>query len=155
MPSIDLLSTNLANAGFGSLKSDGKMNIMGALMANGSGLSDVIDINAQGSIFINDSGIDRFNTNMDWQTIKGIANGTTGGNFSDPSKIPPFLTVNANGKSYTIWTDGTNFYDLTIPNPYPTPITVATHGELLMAFANANTLTLTQGGLSVVFQLYH
>ena len=155
MPSIDLLSTNLKNAGFGSLKNDGKMNIMGALMANGSGLSDVIDIGAQGSMIINGSGIDRFDTNMDWQVMKGITSAITNGNFSDPTKIPPFLTVNVNGKSYTIWTDGTNFYDLTVPNPYPTPVTPATHGELLQAFMTADTITLTQGGLSVVFQFYH
>ena len=151
MPSIDLLSTNLQNAGFGSLKKDGKMNIMGALMANGSGLTDAIDIRAQGSIFINGSGIERFDTNTDWIIMKGI----TGNDLSDLSKIPPFLTVNSNGKSYTVWTDGTNFYDLTIPNPYPTLVTKETHAELLLAFTLADSITLTQGGLSVVFEFYH
>ncbi len=151
MPSIDLLSTNLQNAGFGSLKKDGKMNIMGTLMANGSGLSDVINIGAQGSIFLNGAGIDRFDTNVDWQIMKAI----TGNDLSDLSKIPPFLTVTSNGKSYTIWTDGSNFYDLTIPNPYPTPVTPTTHAELLAAFTTADSITLTQGGLSVVFEFYH
>ncbi len=151
MPSIDLLSTNLQNAGFGSLKKDGKMNIMGTLMANGNGLSDVINIGAQGSIFVNGAGIDRFDTNVDWQIMKAI----TGNDLSDLNKIPPFLTVTSNGKSYTIWTDGTNFYDLTIPNPYPTPVTPTTHAELLAAFTTADSITLTQGGLSVVFEFYH
>ena len=69
--------------------------------------------------------------------------------------VPPFLTVNVNGKTYSMWTDGTNFYDLTIPSPYPTPVTPATHAELLGAFMAADTITLTQGGLSVVFEFYH
>ena len=147
MPSIDTLSTNLEAIGLGSLKKDGKMNIMGTLMANGNGLADAIDIRAQGSIFINGDGINRFDTNDDWLIMKAI----TGNDLSDMTKIPPFLTVNSNGEAYTIWTDGTNFYDLTIPSPYPTPAST----DLLAKFMTADTITLTQGGLSVVFEFYH
>ena len=151
---IKALGSALQGIGLGNFVKDGMMNIKGVLMAEGNGAIGVVTATwAQGSFFCDGEGLDRFLTadNIHWATIKGITEGV----MAQSGSVPPFLTVNVNGKTYSMWTDGTNFYDLTVPNPYPTPVTLETHAELLGAFMAADTITLTQGGLSVVFDFYH
>lgn len=148
---IKSLGTALGQAGLGNYVNNGKMNVMGALMANGSDASQIVlGIGAQGSIFIDGMGIDRFLTaeNIHWATMKGISEYAQ----SAGAQMPPFFTVNdANGTPYTIYFNGTTFVDLA-GNALGT---VAEHAALFAAFQAAETITLTQGGLSVVFEFYH
>ena len=150
--SIKALSDGLKQAGLGSyVDSNNMMNIMGALMAEGSDATQIITgIGAQGSMFIEGDGIDRNLTaeNIHWATIKGISEyaGAMSG------QMPPFFTVcGADGTPYTIYFNGTTFVDLQ-GNALGT---VAEHAALAGAFMQADTIILTQGGLSVVFAFYH
>lgn len=142
----------LGQAGLGNfVDSTGKMNIMGALMANGSDASQIITgINAQGSIILEGAGMDRNQTqdNINWATIKGISEYAQ----SMGAAMPPFFTVyDANGTAYSIYYNGTTMVDLN----GKALGTDASHAALVAAFQAADTLTLTQGGLSVVFEFYH
>ena len=144
------LGTILQNNGLGNfVGADGKMNVQGALMASGSDAGQIISgIGALGSVFVDDEGIERSLTDMHWMTIKTISETA----FGMSGSMPPFLTVyDANGTAYTIWTDGTNFYDLS----YKPLGTDASHQALVGAFMTADTIVLTQGGLSVVLDFYH
>ena len=146
------LGAALGYAGLGNfVDGSGKMNIMGALMANGNNATEIITgIAAQGSIFVDEKGIDRTISaeNIDWLTMKTISEQA----MAAGAGIPPFLTVyDAQGTAYTIYTDGTNFYDLS----GKALGTDASHMALMAAFQAADTIVLTQGGLSVVFAFYH
>ena len=151
--SIKLLGAGLQANGLGNFVDDnGQMNIQGAIMAKGSSATDIITgIGAQGSIFIDGEGLSRFQTaeNVHWAYIKGITETAMASGL-----MPPFLTVyDAQGNAYTLYSDGTNLYDLTgaMFNPYAS----AEHAAIAGVFMQADTITLTQGGLSVVFEFYH
>ena len=148
---IKSLGTALEQAGLGTYVKDNKMNIIGALMAKGSDASQIITgIAAQGSIFVDGAGMDRYLTqeNVHWATIKGISEYAQ----SAGAQMPPFFTVyDASGTAYTIYFNGTTFVDLA-GNALGT---VADHAALVAAFQTAEAVTLTQGGLSVVFEFYH
>ena len=148
---IKSLGTALEQAGLGTYVKDNKMNIVGALMAKGSDASQIITgIAAQGSIFVDGAGMDRYLTqeNVHWATIKGISEYAQ----SAGAQMPPFFTVyDASGTAYTIYFNGTTFVDLA-GNALGT---VAEHAALVAAFQAAEAVTLTQGGLSVVFEFYH
>ena len=150
--SIKGLGDGLEMAGLGNfVGSDGKMNILGALMAKGTSATEIITgLNAEGSILVDGKGMNRNQTaeNVDWTAIKTISE------FAQASggQMPPFLTVqDANGVNYTIYFNGTKFVDMQGRELG----TDASHAALVAAFNAADTVTLTQGGLSVVFELYH
>ena len=148
---IKALGNGLGMAGLGNfVDSNGMMNIMGGLMAEGSDATQIIGgISAQGSIFVEGSGIDRTvsTDNVHWLTIKTISEYAG-------AQMPPFFTVcGADGTPYTIYFNGTTFVDLAgnALNPYAS----AEHAAIVGAFMQADTIILTQGGLSVVFAFYH
>ena len=146
------LGQSLADIGLGNfVDSNGKMNLMGVLMSTGSNATDVLSgINAQGSILINGDGINRYQTteNIHWSTIKQISELA----MASSSQLPPFFTVyDDKGIVYTIFFNGTTFVDIT-NNPLGSN---ATHTPLIEAFKNADAITLTQGGISIVFEFYH
>ncbi len=149
--SIKLLGASLHQAGLGNfVDANGYMNIEAALMAKGTDATDIITrIDAQGSILVNGSGMNRFQTaeNVQWAYIKGITEQALASGL-----MPPFLTVyDAAGNAYTLYSDGTNLYDLTGKQLG----TDASHQAYIAAFTTANSITLTQGGLSVIFEFYH
>ena len=149
--SIKLLGMGLQQAGLGNfIDSSGKMNVKGAVMAKGSAADEIVtNINAQGSIMINGKGIDRFQSaeNVNWTYIYGITQAAMQG-----GQMPPFFTVTgADGVVYSIYFNGTTFVDLA-GNALGTD---PSHAALAAAFMQADTIALTQGGLSVVFELYH
>ena len=129
---------------------NGNMNIQGLLMPEGSDAMQVITgIGAQGTLFIDGSGMDRNQTqeNVHWATILQISQyaAATG-------SMPPFLTVyDEAGTAYTVFFNGETFVDL----QQRALGTDASHAALVAAFQAADTVTLTQGGLSVVLELYH
>lgn len=150
--SIKSLGTALGQAGLGTfVDSANKMNIVGAIMANGSDATQIITgISAQGSIFTEDGGIDRNITaeNIHWATIKGISEFAQ----ANGAQLPPFFTVyDANGAPYTIYFNGVTFVDLEGKQLGTDPA----HAALVAAFQAADEVTLTQGGLSVIFEFYH
>jgi hypothetical protein len=154
--SIKALSEGMKQATLGSLFDDnGKMNIEGLLMPEGSDAAAVITgTDAQGSLFIDGVGMDRNQSaeNVHWATIKQISDYAlaTGG----PSMLPPFLTAyDAQGNAHTIYFNGTTFVDLAgnALNPYAD----ANHLATFAAFQAAERIVLTQGGLSVVLEFYH
>ena len=119
-------------------------------MAKGSAADEIVkNIDAQGSIMINGEGIDRFASaeNLNWAYIYGITQGAM-----QFGQMPPFFTVtDAEGTIYSIYYNGTTFVDLT-GNALGTD---PSHAALVAAFMQADTIALTQGGLSVVFEFYH
>lgn len=148
---ITALGNGLQSAGFGNfVAKDGTMNIKGLLMANGDDATMIIGgVDAQGSAFFDGQGIDRTQSaeNVNWAYIMQITKGAA----SLGAQIPPFFTVNdASGAPQTIYFNGTTFVDLA-----GNAISLETHAALCLAFATADTITLTQGGLSVVFEFYH
>ena len=71
--------------------------------------------------------------------------------MSAGSQLPPFFTVyDASGAPQTIYFNGTTFVDLA-----GNALSLATHAALCQAFATADTITLTQGGISITFDFYH
>jgi len=148
---IKSLGNALSQAGLGSYVNNGMMNVKGILMASGTDAAQaVVGIDAQGSVMFDDEGIDRNLTesNVHWATIKAISSGA----YAMSSQMPPFFTVyDAEGTAYTIYFNGTTFVDLA-GNALGTD---ASHTALFAAFQAAKNITLTQGGLSVIFEFYH
>lgn len=146
------LSQSLSDIGLGTfVGTNGKMNLKGVLMSTGTDASSVISgINAQGSILIDGSGINRNQTaeNIHWAMIKQISELA----MTSGSQLPPFFTVyDDNGVAHTLLFNGTGFADIT-----NTPLgSSPTHTALIEAFKNADAITLTQGGVSIVFEFYH
>ncbi len=143
------LSAGLKTNGLGSfVDEDGKMNIQGLIMPEGSNANDVLmGVNAQGSLFIDGKGMDRNMTNEHWQKILGTVQ-TLGA-------MPPFLTVyDAQGNAYTLFSpDGQTLCDL---NGVPfNPLGNAEHAMIAGVFMQADTFVLTQGGISVILEFYH
>ena len=150
--SIKGLGMGLAQAGFGNIvDANGKMNIKGLLMAEGTSASEIVTgIDAQGAIYFDEHGISRFVTadNLTWAAIQQISAGAQ----MMGAQMPPFFTVqDAEGNSHTIYFNGQTFVDL----QGRALGTDMSHAALATAFATADTVVLTQGGLSVVFELYH
>lgn len=148
------LGFGLQQAGFGNfVDANGKMNVLGAITAEGSDAAQIVTgIAAQGSFNVDGDGINRFQTaeNVNWMTILQISQYA-----AQSGQMPPFFTVTgADGVAYSIYYTGNNevpFVDLQ-QRPLGTD---ASHAALAAAFMQADTITLTQGGLSVVFEFYH
>ncbi|MBQ7344300.1 MAG: bacterial Ig-like domain-containing protein [Clostridia bacterium] len=124
---------------------DGKMNIVGLLMASGTDASKIIGgVDAQGEMTFDTDGIARWQNDP---TYWGII-------YNHPAFAAnaPFITVfGADGTPYTLYFNGTIFCDImgnVIGND-------ASHQAIIAAFATAEYVTLSQGGLSVVFEFYH
>ena len=151
---MQAIGSGLYANGLGNfVDANGKMNIMGALMAKGSSAADIVTgIGAQGSIFVDGKGIDRTQSaeNINWMTIKAISEGA----LAMSGMMPPFFTVfGADGTAYTVYYNGAGFVDLA-GNAF-NPRGDATHAAIAGAFMQADKIILTQGGLSVVFEYYH
>ena len=149
--SIKLLGMGLQQGGLGNfVDASGKMNIMSAVMAKGSAADEIVtNIDAQGSIMIDGKGIDRFASaeNINWAYIYQITQGAM-----QLGQMPPFFTVTgADGAVYSIYYNGVTFVDLAGKELGTDP----SHAALVAAFMQADTIALTQGGLSVVFEFYH
>ena len=149
--SITALGNGLQSAGLGNfVDSNGEMNIKGLLMRDGTDAAVVIGgVDAQGSMFFDGKGIDRTQSaeNVNWAYIMQINQYA----MSAGSQLPPFFTVyDASGAPQTIYFNGTTFVDLA-----GNALSLATHAALCQAFATADTITLTQGGISITFDFYH
>lgn len=141
------LGQGLAQAGIGNfVDSSGKMNIKGLLMASGSDAELIIGgVDAQGSMAFDKHVIDRNQTNASWQAIYGHPYFRGGA---------PVLTVYAaDGTAHSMIFAGTDVGFVDVSGKVIG--TDASHGALLAAFGAANQITLTQGGISVVFEFYH
>ncbi len=144
------LSAGISGAGLGSfVDSTGKMNVMGLLMAEGLSAEAAIGgIDAQGVMLFDNDGMNRYQDQPTWGTIYQHSNAV----YAQAGTFPAYLTVyGADGNSYTVWSDGKDLFDLT----NKALGTDASHQAIVAAFIGAKTVTLTQGGLSVVFEFYH
>ena len=150
---ITALGAGLQQAGLGNFVDiNGKMNIEAALMANGEDAAEIVTgIDAQGKLIVENDGIDRTLSmeNANWMAIYQISQyaAQAGG------QMPPFFTVyDAEGTAYSFYYNGVTF----VVGPEQTPLgTDASHAAIIGALMQADTITLTQGGLSVVFEYYH
>ena len=153
------LGAGLQQAGLGNfVDSTGKMNIQGLLMPEGSDAMQVITgIGAQGSLFINGSGMDRNQTaeNVHWAGILQISQYAA----QMTGSMPPFLTVyDAEGTPYTVYFNGTTFVvpmGATPDTHVPIDPTNPAFAALIQAFVTADQIVLTQGGISVILEFYH
>ncbi len=145
--SIKALGAGMAQAGLGNLSdSQGNMNIVGLLMESGSDATAVVGgLGAQGSVYFDGNGITRYTTNATWE---GIYNMSAYINTNTASWAP-FFTVTYGGTDYTMFYNGATFCNMTGAE------LGAADAALINAFQNSEYVVLTQGGLSIVFELYH
>ena len=143
---MQALGAGLEAGGLGNfVDADGKMNIQGVLMPSGNKADEVVTgVQAQGSLTFDGQGANRFHDNETWLSI-----------YNHPAFAmgAAFLTVtDAEGNTYTVYNAGTaELFDM-----YGNVLgTDASHAAILAAFQNADQITLTQGGLSIVFEFYH
>ncbi len=150
---IQALGAGLAQAGLGNyVNADGKMNIKALLMNEGTSAAAAIgDIKCEGTVLIDGNGIVRWNqTGSLWQTIVNHPAYASG---NDPTKWAPFFTVgDGNDPAKVIFFNGTTFCDIQGNALNPAN---AAHQAIIGAFLASDTITLSQGGLSVVFEFYH
>ena len=140
------LGAGLEAAGLGNfVDANGKMNMQGILLAKGDNADEVITgLAAQGSMTFDNHGANRFHDNETWSAI-----------YNHPAFVQgaAFLTVyDAEGNAHTVYNIGTpELYDM-----YGRVVgTDASHAALVEVFKNADCLTLSQGGFSIVFEFYH
>ena len=140
---VKSLGNGLAQATLGNfVDSNGKINIIGALMDNIDDASALSNIEVQGSFNVDGTDANRNPDNALWQFIY---------NHPALSAGAPFLTVYAGDVPYTIFFNGETFCDL-MGNALGTDVS---HSALFAAFQAADKIVLTQGGLSVVLDFYH
>ena len=143
---MQALGAGLEAGGLGNfVDADGKMNIQGVLMPSGSKADEVITgVQTEGSMTFDGQGANRFHDNETWLSI-----------YNHPAFAmgAAFLTVtDAEGNTYTVYNAGTaELFDMN-GNVLGTD---ASHAAILAAFQNAESITLSQGGLSIVFEFYH
>lgn len=124
---------------------DNMMNMKAMIMADGqSAAAAMSDVNSQGSVKIGEfGGIERWRDgDTFWSDVyTAIISG---------AGAAPFVTVHdAAGNYYTLMFNG-NFVDL-----QGNAVSPATHVELLEAFATADEIIFSMGGMSILFDLYH
>ena len=136
--------------------SKGQMNIKAVLMPEATNAQEALtDGMIQGTVIIDGDGIERWydptseNFNMEWATILQSAEFQAG---------VPYMTVHdAAGNAHTIYfiqtgeTTG-DFYDI---NGNVLGSDPAAHAPIIQAFATADEIILHQGGLSILFEMYH
>ena len=132
------------------IDASGNMNLKGLLMANAYTADKIVTgVAAQGSMFFGNDGINRDLNDPIWQAIYTITQGAMAG-----GQIPPFFTVNdADGNIIAgLYYNGSTFVDLLTNKVIGTD---ASHANTIAAFKAADSITLTQGGMSVTFEFYH
>lgn len=134
----------------GSLVNEnGKLGILGVLMASGSSADAALSNGfTQGTIKINGEGLDRYIIpETDWF---GIVN-------SDAFKNgAPFFTVTDDeGNIHTLYVVQMSETEAYFFNLDGTQFNPMTQAETYMAFQNAEMITLSMGGLSIVFDFNH
>ncbi len=154
--SVKALSTGLAAGGLGSMvDADGKMNVLGLLMSNGDNATAIITKPAaQGTLDFGGAGIERWReTGYIWNDIIQHPKFAAGA---------PFLSVvDASGNTHVLYVvqngDSGVLYDIdnNVFNPDPRNGGSMEHYAICQAFLAAEYITLSQGGLSVVFEFYH
>ncbi len=159
--SIKAIGDGLQAGRLGNFKdADGNMNIYTLIMNEGYSAADAIgNPDTEGTAIINGKGIARWKSELLWGAI-----------YSHPafkaSTPAPFFTVtDADGNPgflanpedpaslvpYAIFFNGTTFCDI-LGNELGTQLY---HENLVAAFAAADTITLSQGGMSIVLEFYH
>ncbi len=132
---------------------NGKMNIKAALMNNAdSAAAALTDINVQGGVYTDGTGIDRWRQpGADWGAIMAAVQ-------QNPAMAAcPFITVyDQAGTAYTLYfvQEGTGgmFYDLSNNMAITdSPNAMA----ICLALATADEVVFHQGGLSILFEFYH
>ena len=125
---------------------DGMMNMQAMVMADGeSAAAAMSDVNSQGSVKIGEyGGIERWREgDTFWSDVyTAIVSG---------AGAAPFVTVHdAEGNYYSLMFNGSAFVDL-----QGNTVTPGTHAALLEAFATADEVIFSMGGMSILFDLYH
>ena len=163
---IIALGNSLESAGIGNFVDEkGLMNIKGLLMASGGSAPEIIEgVSAQGTILFGNNGLERWMDSDMWNDIYNhaspiIQDGQIVGTYNTLAAGAPFLTIYdaQNDKYHTLFSDGSALYDMNfnVFNPDPTNGGSMEHYNIYLALKAADHITLTQGGLSVVFELYH
>lgn len=148
---IQALGNSLEMAGLGNFSDDNnQMNIICGLITEGDDAAAIIsDPTAQGTMIFDGHGIERWQDQAVWGPIYSHPAYTTKG---ANGMTAPFLSVvDSTGATHVLWTDGSNLYDI-----YGRALgTAAEHQAIFAAFATANRITLSQGGISVLLEFYH
>lgn len=156
--------------GVGSfVDSNDQMTIYGFIMSDRATPNEIIgNVGANGHISIDGKGLARLPDNTTWQKFNLAFQA------NNALATAPFLTVqDAEGNDHTIIYAGEkvgflhlNDIDLSDPSQYPALLTPFNpdpttdggsmeHYATYLAFQQADTITLTMGGLTAVFEFYH
>ena len=164
---LNLLVNTITKQAYGTainaswVDANNNMNIKAALMSNADSAEEALyDVMVQGTVATDGTGINRWREydestgapKTDWAAIIALI-------LSDPDKYSacPFITVyGADGTAYTMYFvqqgESGTFYDLDGKAiGTESPQTTAIIGALVAA----DEVVLHQGGLSVLFELYH
>lgn len=156
---IKAISAGLKQANLGSfVDGSDKMNVKLLLMNAGATADKAIgDVNTEGTVLVDGKGIARWKTEALWNAILNHPAYAASAPFftvTDGNGMPGFLANPADPASlvpYAIFYDGTTFCDI-LGNPLTASPFAA---QLATVFAAADTLTLSQGGMSIVLDFYH
>lgn len=146
---IKAIGGGLQQAGLGNIvDKDGNMNVIAILMNEGTNAEAMIGaVKAQGEFWFDGEGIGRWADDPYWQML--YPNLIQGGN------LVPFFTVHdSKGIPYTIYFDGANFRNAANNEAISSNMSAETMA-VYAAFAQADRLVLTQGGLSALLEFYH
>ena len=133
--------------------SEGKMNIVGALMSNANNATEALtDIAVQGSILTDGTGLNRWYegelADPAWQALY-MAMVTV---KPELAGAPILVAYDQNGAPQVLIFNGTGFMDM---NGNAIGADIATQAAIIQTFATADEVVLFQGGLAVLFELYH
>ena len=145
---IKALGAGLSAAGLGDfVDKNGKMNIQGLLMSNGANAEEAVTaIGVSGNLTVGDTSAIRLADNDLWSTISGLFE------VNAALAVAPFLTVyDSTGTAHTVYFNGSSFSTLDGAEFG----TALEHLAIAEAFKAADQVVLTQGGISVIFELYH
>lgn len=146
-----LMGVNNLHASF--VDSEGKMNIVGALMSNANNATEALtDIAVQGSILTDGTGLNRWYegelADPAWQALY-MAMVTV---KPELAGAPILVAYDQNGAPQVLIFNGTGFMDM---NGNVIGTDIATQAAIIQTFATADEVVLFQGGLAVLFELYH
>ena len=136
--------------------STNKMNIKGALMSNADNAAEALtDIAVQGSIFTDGTGLNRWYegelADPAWSMIY-MAMTTV---KPELAGAPILIAYDQTGAPQVLIYDGNQISGFCDINGNAIGTDLATQAAILQTFATADEVVLFQGGLAVLFELYH
>lgn len=148
---IKTLGTVLEGYGLGSLTDEpqgqGNLGILAVLMTSGNDASSILqDGRAQGSVDVNGTGMNRFATDPLWSVI--LQHPAYG------AGAPFFTVTDSEGNLHTLFLMMPNGATPYLANLDGSQFNPAAQAETYLAFQQSNMITMSMGGLTIVFDFF-